>query len=194
MPRDNFTQKTIRIIAMRSGYRCSNPDCRCVTTGPHSDSSRSINIGVAAHICAAAPGGPRYDDSQTEEHRTSPENGIWLCQTCSRFIDGDKERYTVKLLQEWKHDSEQAALKEAEEEAGLHGTIDGESVHAFEYEKRHRRMSTVAFLMKVTRCADTWDEAAQRDRCWATYEEAEGLIEREELLTCLELGRQKIVR
>ena len=33
--------------------------------------NKIINIGVAAHICAAAPGGPRYDSAMTEEERKS---------------------------------------------------------------------------------------------------------------------------
>ena len=42
-----------------------------------------------AHICAAAQGGPRYDASMTPEERKSFENGIWLCQSCSKLIDTD---------------------------------------------------------------------------------------------------------
>src|SRR4051812_16178668 len=43
------------------GFRCSNPACRKPTSGPLEDPAKAINIGVAAHITAAAPDGPRYN-------------------------------------------------------------------------------------------------------------------------------------
>jgi hypothetical protein len=60
-----------RILAARTGHRCSNPGCRQPTIGPGSEDT-IINIGVAAHITAASPGtrenpGPRYDKTLTKE-------------------------------------------------------------------------------------------------------------------------------
>ena len=69
---------------------------------------------VAAHICAAAQGGPRYDASMTPEERKSFENGIWLCQSCSKLIDTDITRYPKELLQSWKQLAEQTAILEVE--------------------------------------------------------------------------------
>ncbi len=59
-------------------------------------------IGVAAHICAAAPGGRRYDPTITPEQRSSIENGIWLCQTHSAVIDRDEVTYPADRLREMK--------------------------------------------------------------------------------------------
>ena len=59
--RDDFDEKTKEILARRAGFRCSNPKCRKLTTGPQANPARTINIGVAAHIAAASPGGKRYD-------------------------------------------------------------------------------------------------------------------------------------
>jgi hypothetical protein len=56
MARDDFTKETIETLAKRVGSRCSNPGCRAWTNGPHSDPSKALNVGVAAHITAAAPG------------------------------------------------------------------------------------------------------------------------------------------
>ncbi|SEH54401.1 hypothetical protein SAMN05660691_00004 [Rheinheimera pacifica] len=70
-----------------------------------------MSIGVAAHICAASPGGPRYNPNMSEEQRTSYDNGIWLCQTCSRLIDVDERRFSVELLQTWKREAEEYSLK-----------------------------------------------------------------------------------
>jgi hypothetical protein len=77
--RDDFSLDIKDLLAKRVGMRCSNPNCRRVTSGPQEDPRKSINIGVAAHITAAAPKGPRFDKNLTAEERRSPDNGIWLC-------------------------------------------------------------------------------------------------------------------
>ncbi len=59
--RDNFTKKTIEILAKRVGYICSNPNCKKHTIGPHKEAYKSTSIGIAAHITAASEGGPRYE-------------------------------------------------------------------------------------------------------------------------------------
>lgn len=108
--RHDFDEKTKQILARRVGYRCSNPQCRKQTTGPQEDVTKAISIGVAAHITAASPGGPRFDSTMSPEKRKSGENGIWMCQNCAKLIDSDEKRYTVDLLREWKKLSEEAAL------------------------------------------------------------------------------------
>lgn len=55
--RDDFSQTTKDLLANRVGWKCSNPDCRKPTRGANTDPNKIINIGVAAHICAAAEGG-----------------------------------------------------------------------------------------------------------------------------------------
>ena len=107
--RDDFTKDTRDLLARRVGFLCSNPTCRRSTSGPHSDPNKATNIGVAAHICAAAPGGPRYNAEMTPAERSSVNNGIWLCQTCSTLIDRDEKKYTVEVLTEWKKNAELAA-------------------------------------------------------------------------------------
>ena len=112
--RDDFTLATKELLANRVGRRCSNPNCRKLTCGANSDPEKVTKIGVAAHICAAARGGPRYDASMTPEERKSFENGIWLCQSCSKLIDTDITRYPKELLQSWKQLAEQTAILEVE--------------------------------------------------------------------------------
>jgi hypothetical protein len=70
----------------------------------------AINIGVAAHITAASPGGPRYDPREPTSVRTSAENGIWLCQNCAKLVDNDEASYPVALLRTWKSQAESNAL------------------------------------------------------------------------------------
>ena len=100
--RDDFRQKEKEVLAQRVGYLCSNPNCRMLTSGPNSQENRSTNIGVAAHITAASKGGPRYDENLTSNERKSINNGIWLCQTCSKLIDSDFQKYSKQVLIDWK--------------------------------------------------------------------------------------------
>jgi tetratricopeptide (TPR) repeat protein/nucleoside phosphorylase len=110
--RDDFPEEVKRIVAQRVGYQCSNPDCRALTSGPQIDPTKALNVGVAAHITAAAPGGPRYDPSLTPEARRHPDNAIWLCRTCAKLVDNDLARFTVDLLRKWKAEAEKAASKQ----------------------------------------------------------------------------------
>jgi hypothetical protein len=45
----------------------------------------------------------------TQAQRAAIKNGIWLCQTCSKLIDSDEQRYTMDLLRQWKTLAEQEA-------------------------------------------------------------------------------------
>lgn len=108
--RDDFSKETIIRLASRVGYICSCPGCNASTVGPSMESSSKVsNIGVAAHICAAAPGGKRYDSNMTSDERKSIDNGIWLCQSHSKLIDTDEVKYTKKLLHKWKEEAENRA-------------------------------------------------------------------------------------
>lgn len=78
MLRDDFTTADKAVLAKRVGSICSNPDCRAAPSGPHSDPNKAVNTGVAAHITAASPGGPRFDSALSPEERSNLENGIWL--------------------------------------------------------------------------------------------------------------------
>lgn len=104
--RDDFSQQVKDTLAKRVGYHCSNPNCQKPTIGAQEGDTKSINIGIAAHIAAAAPGGPRYDSSMTSEERSSIDNGIWLCSNCSIMIDRDEHKYTIELLKKWKKQAE----------------------------------------------------------------------------------------
>ena len=112
--RDDFPSSIKDVLARRVGYRCCNPDCCKLTSGPHEESTKAINIGVAAHITAAAPGGKRYDRHLSSEERRAIENGIWLCQNCGKLIDSDEQKYSVELLRNWKRNAEQQASVEVE--------------------------------------------------------------------------------
>lgn len=108
--RDNFSKDTISKLSKRVALLCSNPECRKHTSGPSSEKNDKVSsIGIAAHIKAASPGGPRFCEDQTTSQRKSIENGIWLCTNCATLIDRDVETYTVDKLNEWKAQAEEHA-------------------------------------------------------------------------------------
>lgn len=104
--RDNFSQKVITTLAGRVAYRCSNPFCRRITIGPNTVRDKTTLIGVAAHITAAAPRGPRYNPDLTNLQRSDINNGIWLCCNCSTIIDKDEQAFPVSLLVKWRIEAE----------------------------------------------------------------------------------------
>ena len=106
--RQNFPTALVRKIAERAAYICSSPTCHRVTIGPDNTASHlSIKTGEAAHICAASPGGPRYDMSQSESERKGINNAIWLCGACADLIDKNSGgSYPADHLRKWKRDHE----------------------------------------------------------------------------------------
>ena len=104
--RDEFSEGTKRTIAFRVNGLCSFPDCRKLTYFAHSDDDKHVTLGQACHITAAAPGGPRYDESLTPEARREPNNGIWMCLKHARLIDADEKRFPADLLRRWKAEME----------------------------------------------------------------------------------------
>ena len=99
--RDEFSKPVVARLASRAGHRCSNPDCRRPTSGPEVTSDGVVNIGVAAHITAAAAGegilhvricggrrgqpGPyaatRADHAGCQDGRAGPPASLWRSAT-----------------------------------------------------------------------------------------------------------------
>lgn len=102
MARDDFSPTSKAILAKRVGHICSNPDCGIPTAGPHTDPAKAVNTGVAAHITAASPGGPRYDAALSNEQRSNLANALWLCQNCGKLVDSDPHRFSASTLRHWK--------------------------------------------------------------------------------------------
>lgn len=109
MARDDFTALAVRSLRMRAALICSNPNCRKQTVAPSaSDPESFVCLGKAAHICAAAPGGPRYDANMSPEQRSGITNAIYLCGTCADLIDKNGGAdYPPSVLLEWKEQHEQ---------------------------------------------------------------------------------------
>ena len=107
--RDEFPARIRETLGKRTGGRCSNPSCPALTSGPHTDPLRSTSVGVAAHITAAAPGGPRYETTLTPNERAAIDNAIWLCQRCATLIDRDPDQFSTETLRAWKRGAEGTA-------------------------------------------------------------------------------------
>ena len=108
--RDDFTKKTVELLAKRAGGKCGM--CGCATWGPNDNHYRATNIGQAAHIAAAAEGGPRYDKTMSSEDRSSISNGLWLCSNCHDQIDRNVDSYPTTRLRKIKHEAESRAKRE----------------------------------------------------------------------------------
>lgn len=121
--RDVFPKAVVEVLGKRASFVCSNPSCEQPTVGPQSNDDGAVNTGVAAHITAASPGGPRYDASISSDERRSASNGIWACQTCGKLIDSDDQRFTVPVLREWKARAEHRALERLNAARPLHRRV-----------------------------------------------------------------------
>ena len=115
MMRDDFSPTVKTTLAGRAGWKCSFPNCGRSTAGPSAESAdKWIKNGIAAHISAAAPGGPRYDINLTHEQRSDISNAIWMCPTHGTLIDKDQTAYTTADIKEWKAAAELRAKGDLE--------------------------------------------------------------------------------
>ena len=95
-----YKPSTIRRLDTLSGNECTAPDCDKQLIAKDGQSI----ISKICHIEAASSDGPRYNSSMTDDERRHFNNLILLCDECHTIIDNkeNEEKYTVKLLQEWK--------------------------------------------------------------------------------------------
>jgi hypothetical protein len=156
MNRDDFSQAVKQTLASRVASQCSNPDCRAATSGPQLDAAKALNIGVAAHIAAAASGGPRFDQTMTPEARASIENGIWLCQNCAKLVDNDAGRFPQELLTAWKTVAEHRAMQSIGKTAT---TTPGELVQDRYVSLQYVELSGIAPKLKAEGYSLEWIRA-----------------------------------
>jgi hypothetical protein len=106
--RDDFTKATKHALALRAGYICSFDGCDQLTAGPSDESADAVAVvGVAAHIHAASPGGPRRDEAMAPEQRRHIDNAVWLCSVHATLVDRDETRYSAAVLRDMKRRHEQ---------------------------------------------------------------------------------------
>lgn len=101
--RANFKSRTRDLLARRAAFRCSNPHCGALTIGPGPGPEDVADTGTAAHIYAAAQGGPRGTGGLSNVERSAISNGIWLCAACGRLVDTNVgNAYSAPLLRSWR--------------------------------------------------------------------------------------------
>jgi 8-oxo-dGTP pyrophosphatase MutT (NUDIX family) len=71
---------------------------------------------------------------------------------------------------------QETAAKEAFEEAGIRGEIEGEPIGSFSYEKWDDELTVQVFLLRVTEVLDDFEDADTRKRRWLKPAEARDVI------------------
>lgn len=144
----DFSERIKTILCERVGGRCSNPNCRRETLGPHREGDKRLSMGEAAHILGASPKGARYDARMTKEERESINNGIWLCSACHTLIDKNPDEYPVEELLKWK------MIAEYEQERRL----KGEDIVSFQSQQMERKKEALNFAQSFSNPIDLQNE------------------------------------
>lgn len=90
--------------------------------------------------------------------------------------------------------AQQAALKEAREEAGLRGRLLGASIGSYDYQKWNLKLTVAVFLMEVTSIQGEWEESRFRERVWAPLDVAFGRLKRHPVKPLLAAARLRLKR
>lgn len=88
--------------------------------------------------------------------------------------------------------SEETALKEADEEAGLRGEIEGAPVGRYTYPKWGTQLTVEVHLMRVDKAEKKWDEQDSRDREWFVYDDAREALPHEVLRALLDRAMSRL--
>lgn len=93
------TPSVIKKLFAYSGNQCAMPDCAEMLADPS-----GTLLGKIAHICAAEPGGCRYDAAMTDEERRAVENLFIVCGKHHDLIDDKNniKNYPADLLRKYK--------------------------------------------------------------------------------------------
>lgn len=101
-----------KVVISRSGDKCAYPGCGLeLTIEPQDPNDRPKATGKVAHIAAASPGGPRYDEHMTTEQRGSAANLIYLCGAHHDAIDSQLNYHTREFLLDAKRAHETAVQR-----------------------------------------------------------------------------------
>jgi 8-oxo-dGTP pyrophosphatase MutT (NUDIX family) len=100
-------------------------------------------------------------------------------EVCLIRRKGSRNRWGIpKGFVERGDSARDAALKEAEEEAGLRGKLVGASVGRYKYDKWGTTLEVTVYLMKVKTEEDDWQESDYRERHWKSFRDAARLLGR----------------
>ena len=92
------------------------------------------------------------------------------------------------IVEPWQS-PEDAALEEAFEEAGVRGSLVGNALGDYEYEKWDGVCRVDVFLMRVEEVLASWPEAGIRERVWVGVDEAVELVEIDDVCRLIQQAR-----
>ena len=95
----------VRALFARSGNECAFTGCI-----QHLVNDKNQFIGQLCHIEAANPGGPRFNEQQSDDERRAYENLILLCYPHHIETD-DAEAFSVQQLKDMKTEHEQKSME-----------------------------------------------------------------------------------
>ncbi|MCT6819504.1 MAG: HNH endonuclease [Bombella apis] len=105
--RKAVSQAVLIQLSSQSGNECAFEGC----TEKLAPLDAPGTKGEAAHICAASPGGPRYDPEMSDEKRNSCSNLMYLCPNHHTEIDKtNPDKYSADDLFSMKRKHEQRVL------------------------------------------------------------------------------------
>ena len=82
--------------------------------------------------------------------------------------------------------SEETALNEAWEEAGINGQLVGQAIGTYEYAKSGTTLTVAVFVMRVVEELTTWPEIRLRDRRWVPMADAASALRRHPVWSLLD--------
>ena len=89
---------------------------------------------------------------------------------------------------------EQAALKEAWEEAGLTGRLVGDAIGSYEYDKWKLQLTVSVYLMEVSDEEEKWDESTFRERAWSAVDDAFEMLKNHPVRPLLQAAATQLER
>ena len=90
--------------------------------------------------------------------------------------------------------TQQAALKEAWEEAGLRGRLVGDAIGSYDYEKWGYELTVSVFLMEVGEEEREWEESRFRERCWSPIGDAFAMLKKHPVKPLLDAAATRLER
>lgn len=113
----NYPAGLVTALVLMSQGSCYYP--RCDEPLVRVDEGVPVINFEIAHICAAKPGGPRYDAAMTDEERDAYPNLLLLCLVHHKVVDKIRPKdFPTPTLQEWK-EANGAGLTELQGLRGL---------------------------------------------------------------------------
>lgn len=99
--------KDQKILWGRAAGRCSFPNCGVELIVDKTKLDPAVITGEMAHIIAKSKKGPRGEILNIDENaRDSYENAILLCERDHKIVDGQRNTYTIEVLQQMKEEHE----------------------------------------------------------------------------------------